>query len=127
MADYSKTKTFSLRVGQTADNTDVLGLIVPAGREVEIQAMDVYVPTGGSTASSYLELVNEANTIQCRVAVSAEGHSGCIQAASTSAQTLPLKIAAQSTTAKTMLKIRVDGTLGAGNINFVNLKISGLD
>lgn len=126
MSKYSKSSVFTVKVGQTADNTDVFGVVIPQGREVTVEAMDIYIPSGGSTAACHVELVRGDDSILCRVSTAAEGHAAAIQAASSSAQTFPLSNTVNASN-KGMLKLRVDGTLGAGNINFVTLKLSGLD
>lgn len=107
------------------DNTDLDAIVVPAGREVEIQDMRGYVFAAGP-ASSKIELCKEDSTILCRLDISSTGHVAAIQAASSSAQTFPITVAPQSTSASKLLKLRTDQDTDTDTKVAIDVLVSGL-
>jgi hypothetical protein len=94
-----------------ADDADVFGIVIPANREIEIQGMNADV-RAASDGADFIELVNEANTVLCKVAL----------------QTTGLKSAVESdgSTALSKLKLRFGGASDATTDVTVQVRISGL-
>lgn len=107
-----------------ADDTDLDGIIVPAGCEVEIQDMKGYV--FAVDADAYVELCKEDNTILCRISLASTGHVSAVAAASSTAQTFPIRVAPQSTTLPKLLKLRTSAALDADTKAIIQVSISGL-
>lgn len=106
------------------DDTDLDGVIVPAAREVEIQGMKAYVFT--ADADAYVELCKEDNTVLCRISLANTGHVSAIQASSSSAQTFPITVAAQSTTLPKLIKLRTDQAVDTDCKATIEVTFSGL-
>jgi hypothetical protein len=107
-----------------ADNTDLVGFIVPANREIEIQAVRAYVFAADGDAN--IEICKEDDTILCRVACTSTGHVSAIQSASSSAQTFPIRVAPQSTTLPKLIKLRTDAALDADTKVLVEVTVTGM-
>lgn len=119
MSVFSPTKTRTLDLNTVdmassagyADNK-VLGhaLFIPAGREVELRKLLVYV-TAAAGASTFIEIVDNT-TVVAKIAVSATGlNTAAKETNGSTAVTLPKRIAA--TSADRVLHFAIDGALDA--------------
>lgn len=106
------------------DNTDLTGVIVPAGREVEIQNMRAYV--FAADADGEIELCKEDSTILCRVLLASTGHVSALQSTGSTAQTFPLRVAPQSTTLPKLIKLRTANALDIDTKALIEVTFSGL-
>lgn len=111
-------------VGATADNIDVYNIIIPAGREIEIHSIHAFVRAAAG-AGDFYEICNDSDTVLAKVAVSATGAvSSTLDG--TTASTFPIRVASQSATALSTIKIRTDGANDTSTDVTVQMKISGL-
>lgn len=109
------------------DNEDLAVFMIPAGREIEIQGFSGYVEAASDTSTDSIELVNEADTVLCQIVIGATGKVSAKTASSQStAQTFPIRIAPQSTTAVSLLKLKTNGAMDATTTVNLQLHISGL-
>ncbi len=111
--------------GLFADNADVAHILIPAKREVSVKRMSAYV-SAASDGADFLELVKEDNTVICKVALQTTGHKSAVASDGTTATTFPQRVAAQSTTAQSLLKLRLDGATDAVTTVSVQIEITGL-
>lgn len=131
MAYADKPKVFCFNVntadsaGAIADNTDVFGIVIPANREIEIQAVYADV-RAASDGADFIELVNEANTVLCKVALQTTGLKSAVASDGTTATTFPIRVAPQSTSALSKLKLRTDGATDTSTDVSVQVHITGL-
>jgi hypothetical protein len=111
-----------------ADNEDLAIFMIPAGREIEVQQLRGYVTAASDTATDSIELVNEANTVLCQIVVGATGKVAAVTAADQAvAQTFPIRIAPQSTSAVSLLKLKMNGASDTSTTVDLQLHLSGLD
>ena len=111
-----------------ADDEDLAVFMIPAGREIEVQGMVGYVTAASDTSTDSIELVNEANTVLCQIVVGATGKVAAKTAASQSVnQTFPIRIAPQSTSAVSLLKLKMNGASDTSTTVDIQLHLSGLD
>ena len=108
-----------------SDNDDLFHIMVPAGREVEIQAVLGYV-AAASDGADFVELVKEDNTVLCKIALQTTGKKAAVNSDGSTATTFPVRVAPQSDTATSLLKLRCDGTLDATTTANIQVHISGL-
>jgi hypothetical protein len=108
-----------------ADDADVFGIVIPANREIEIQGMNADV-RAASDGADFIELVNEANTVLCKVALQTTGLKSAVESDGSTASTFPIRVAPQSTTALSKLKLRFGGASDATTDVTVQVRISGL-
>lgn len=131
MAYPDKPKAFSFNVSTAdsaaliADNTDVFNIIIPAGREIEVQAMNAAV-RAASDGADFIELVLDDNTVLCKIALQTTGLKSAVAADGTTASTFPIRVAPQSTTALSSLKLRTDGATDTSTDVTVQVTVSGL-
>ena len=112
-------------VGAIADNTDIFHIVVPAGREVEIQDMRAFV-RDASDGADFIELCQEDNTVIAKVALQTTGAKSALQTDGVTAQTFPQRVAPQSLTAAKVLKLRTDGATDTSTFATIQVRISGL-
>ena len=100
-------------LGAQTDNTDVFSIIVPAGREFQILAFKGWV-AGAAGASTSLEITDASHaTIHSEISTVSTGHVQDV-----TASRFPITIV-NTTASATRLKLRVNGTMGAGtDVNF---------
>lgn len=129
MYDKAETLHFNVNTADTAaaiaDNTDLFGVIIPAGREIEIQAMTADV-RAASDGADFIELVLADNTVLCKVALQTTGLKSAVLADGTTAATFPIRVAPQSATALSKIKLRSDGQTDTSTDVTVQLRVSGL-
>ena len=121
--------SFDLKTADMAappgDNTDLFSILIPTSREIEVQAMRAHVRLA-SDGADFIELVKENNTVITKVALVATGKVSGVNSDGTTATTFPQRVAAQSTTAVSLLKLRTDGALDATTEVTVQVHLSGL-
>ena len=121
--------SFDLKTADMAaapgDNVDLFSIIIPANRETEIQGMraDVRLASDGA---DFIELVKSDNTVISKIALVSTGQKSGVNSDGTTATTFPQRIAPQSTTVASVLKLRTDGALDATTDVTVQIHISGL-
>lgn len=131
MSYADKPKSFSFNVNTAdsaaliADNTDIFNIIIPANREIEIQGMTAAVRQASST-DDFIELVKDDNTVLCKIPLVATGLVSAVAADGTTASTFPIRVAFQSATALSSLKLRTDGATDVTTEVTVQVEISGL-
>lgn len=109
-----------------ADDEDLAVFMIPAGKEIEIQNFKGYVEAASDTGTDSIELVNEANTVLCQIVIGATGKVTAKTAASQSVdQTFPIRLAPQSLTAESLLKLRANGAMDATTTVNLQLHVSG--
>lgn len=108
MPSYTESRrVLSIRLsGAQTNDTDVGGIVIPAGREVLILGMKATVLTAAG-ASTSIKLVNSSNGTIAEVATTATG------AKADATNTFPSVINAP--TADDFLKLRISGTWGASS------------
>lgn len=117
MSYTQNPKTFSFTfnsadfVTVVADDADLFSMIIPTGREVQIQAMRAHVRTEFDTADLSIELVKEDNTVLCQVLLDADGKIAAVNADGDEAQTFPIVVAPQSTSTISVLKLKFNGDI----------------
>ncbi len=128
-ADRPQLVTFDFKTadmaGAVVDNTDLFAIVIPAGKEVEIQSMAAYVRLA-SDGADFVELCKEDNTVIAKVSLASTGAKSALQTDGTTAQTFPQKVAPQSTTAAKVLKLRTDGATDTSTDVTVQFVITGL-
>lgn len=107
------------------DNDDIHAIVVPAGREVEIQSMNAYVHDA-SDGADFIELVKEDNTVLCKIALQTTGAKAAVLSDGTTAATFPIRVAPQAATGLKILKLRLDGTTDTSSKVSVQVEITGL-
>ena len=111
--------------GAIADNTDIDGIVIPANREIEIQGMNGVV-RAASDGADFIELVNEANTVLCKIALQTTGTKAAVNSDGSTPTTFPIRVAPQSTTALSTLKLRTDGATDTSTDVTIQVLITGL-
>lgn len=112
--------------GAPADNTDLFSILVPKGLEVEIQGFAAHVRLASDDLTDSIELVKEDNTILAVCLVGATGKISAKNATSTGAAVFPIRVAPQSTTGLSLLKLRTNGALDATTDATFQVSISGM-
>lgn len=126
-----KPKAFSFNVntadsaGAIADNTDLFNIVIPANREIEIQAVHGAV-RAASDGADFIEVVKDDNTVLCKIALASTGLKSAVNSDGTTATTFPIRVAPQSTTALSSLKLRSDGATDTSTDVTIQVTISGL-
>lgn len=108
-----------------ADNADLAFYMIPANKEIEIQNVMGYV-AAASDGADFIELVNESDTVLCKIALQTTGKKSAVASDGSTATTFPIRVAPQSTSAVSLLKLRCDGTLDATTQCAIQVHISGL-
>lgn len=133
MAYTDKIAVFNYRLktadvaAAPVDNEDLAVFMVPAGREIEIQAFRGYVEAASDTATDSIELVDESNNVLAQIVIGATGKVTAMTAASQSTEaTFPIRLAPQSTTANSLLKLKANGGMDSTTTVNLMLHISGL-
>ena len=110
-----------------ADNEDLAVFMIPAGKEIEIQGFSGYVEAASDTGTDSIELVNEADTVLAQIVIGATGKVGSKTAASQSvASTFPIRVAPQSSTAVSLLKLKANGAMDVTTTVNLQLHLSGM-
>lgn len=110
-----------------ADNEDLAVFMIPPGCEIEIQEFKGYVEAASDTATDSIELVKEDDTVLCQIVIGATGKVSAKTASSQSTdQTFPIRLAPQSTTAQSLLKLKANGAMDATTTVNLQLHLSGL-
>lgn len=113
--------------GAPGDNDDLKVFMIPAGREIEIQGFMGYVTAASDTNTDSIELVDESDNVLCQLVIGSTGKVSAKTAASQStAQTFPIRLAPQSTSAVSLLKLKANGAMDATTTVDIQLHISGL-
>lgn len=107
------------------DGEDLFFIIIPAGREVEVQSMRAYV-AAASDGADFIELCKEDDTVICKVALASTGAKSAVNSDGTTATTFPQRVAPQSATAAKVLKLKMDGASDITTEVTVQVEISGL-
>lgn len=131
MGYADKPKAFSFNVntadsaGAIADNTDLYNIIIPANTEIEVLNMLGSV-RAASDGADFIELVKDDNTVICKIALQTTGLKSAVQSDGSTAATFPQRVAPQSTTALSSLKLRSDGATDTSTDVTIQVFISGL-
>lgn len=131
MSYTDKPQTFTFNVntadsaGAIADNTDVFNIVIPAGREIEIQNLTGFV-RAASDGSDFIELCKDDNTVLCKIALASTGAKSAVLSDGTTSATFPIRVAPQSSSALTTVKLRSDGATDTTTDVTVHISISGL-
>lgn len=107
------------------DNTDLFSIMIPAGREVQIQALYGHV-RAASDGADFIELVKEDDTLISKIALQTTGKKSGVAANGSTATTFPQVVVPQSTSAVSLLKLRTDGATDASTDVTIQIHISGL-
>lgn len=127
-ADQSRIFSFDIKTadmaGAIANDTDLFSILIPAGREVEVQGMYAHV-RAASDGADFIELVKEDNTVICKVPLQ---NTGKVEAVDGSGADIsfPQRVAPQSSSALSLLKLRSDGATDATTDATIQVHISGL-
>ena len=108
-----------------ADNADLSAIVVPIGREVEIQSMNGYVITA-SDGADFIELVKEDDTVLCKIALQTTGAKAAVLADGSTPATFPIRVAAQSVSALKVIKLKADGATDTSTSGTIQFEITGL-
>jgi len=123
---YRQAYTFNTRTGAViADNTDIYNLVIPAGKEIEIHDVKAMV-RAISGASSFFEICKDDNTVLCKVVTSSTGVKSAVNNDGVTATTFPIRVAPQSTTASTTVKVRTDVATTTSTDVSVQIIVGGL-
>jgi len=131
MAYADKPKVFSFNVntadsvGAIADNTDLFNIIIPANRQIEIQAVHGAV-RAASDGADFIELVKDDNTVLCKIPLQTTGLKSAVNSDGSTATTFPIRVTPQSTTALSSLKLRTDGATDTSTDVTIQVTVSGL-
>jgi len=109
-----------------ADNSDLAFFMIPANREIEIQNAMAYV-AAASDGADFIELVKEDDTVICKFALQTTGKKAAVDSDGSTATTFPQRIAPQSTSAVSLLKLRLGGAIDTSCQFAVQVHISGLN
>lgn len=110
-----------------ADNEDLAVFFIPANKEIEVQGFTGYVEAASDTSTDSIELVKEDDTVLCQIVIGATGKVSAKTAASQSvAQTFPIRVAPQSTSAVSLLKLKANGAMDATTTVNLQLHLSGM-
>ncbi len=128
---YSDTKVISFDfktadlAAVIADEADIASVIIPAGCEVNIEAfyVDVYLASDGA---DILELVDQSNNVLAQVSLETTGIKTGVSGAG-AALTYPVRLAPQSSSALSKIKLRLEGATDATCSFTAQIHISGLD
>lgn len=107
------------------DNTDLFSILIPANKEVQIQALYGHV-RAASDGADFIELVKEDDTLISKIALQTTGKKSGVASDGSTATTFPQTIAPQSTSALSVLKLRTDGATDATTDATIQIHISGL-
>lgn len=122
--------TFDVRlpdmVGAIADNTDIFNIVIPPNNEVEVQFLRANIRTVAA-ANTTVELCKDDNTVISEVKTSAAGAVVGVNSGTSTATTFPQRVAPQSTTAYSTLKLRTNVATGTAGIYTIMIGVSGLN
>lgn len=121
---FHKTFVTADLAAAIADNTDLAVFTIPANKEIEIQNVVGYVSLA-SDGADFIELVKEDNTVLCKIALVSTGKKTALLADGTTAATFPIRVAPQSTTVASLLKLRADGATDATTTVDIQVHVSG--
>lgn len=128
-ADKPKAFSFNVNTADSAaviaNDTDLFNIIIPANREVEVQGLNGSV-RAASDGADFIELVKDDNTVIAKIALQTTGLKSAVQSDGTTAATFPQRVAPQSTTALSSLKLRSDGATDTSTDVTIQVLISGL-
>lgn len=128
---YSDTKVISFDVKTAdlaaviADEADIFSLIIPAGCEVNIEAFYVDVRLA-SDGADILELVDGSDNVLAQVSLQTTGLKTGVDSSS-AAITYPVRLAPQSASALSKIKLKLEGATDATCEFTAQIHISGLD
>lgn len=109
-----------------SDNDDIFHILVPPNKEVEIQNFIGYCALASDTGTDSIELVKEDDTVLCQLVIGATGKLTAKTAASQAVdQTFPIRVAPQSTSAWSLLKLKANGATDATTTVSMQVHISG--
>lgn len=123
--------TFDVRIPDMvgtsiADNTDLFNIVIPPNNEIEVQFLRASV-RAVNAANTTIELCKDDNTVLSEVKTSATGLVVGVNAGTSTPTTFPIRVAPQSTTAYSSLKLRSNVLSNAGAIFTVMVGVSGLN
>lgn len=116
-------------VGAYADNRDVFDIIIPANREVEIQNMFCFIRAISTDNTHSVELTDDSTNVLAQVFLGTTGFVAAKAAGalfSAADLVFPVKLAPQSTSLPSSLRLRTNNTLSVTADFTIQVGVSGL-